>query len=114
MTRPNIRVDLPKTIIDLPNTMVDLLNTVVDLSETVVDLPNTRVDLPNSMVGPPNTMTMTSFCFCSCSELLQLKFGKKKKTAKCSAPKTVIGVTKVALTISTTLWKGFNVNFHEL
>ena len=40
----------------------------------------------------------TSFGFCSCSELLQLKFGKKKlqRNANCSAPKTVIGVTKVA------------------
>ena len=44
--------------------------------------------------------TKTSFAFCSCSELLQLKFGEEKKTmqgnANCSAPKTVIGVIKVA------------------
>ena len=44
--------------------------------------------------------TKTSFGFCSCSELLQLKFGKEEKmlqgNANCLAPKTVIGVTKVA------------------
>ena len=43
--------------------------------------------------------TKTSFGFCSCSELLQLKFcGKKtlQKIANCSDPNTVIGVTKVA------------------
>ena len=42
--------------------------------------------------------TKTSFGFCSCSELLQLKFGKMflQGNANCSAPKTVIGVTKVA------------------
>ena len=42
--------------------------------------------------------TKTSFGFCSCSELLQLKFGEKMQiaNANCSAPKTVIGVTKPA------------------
>jgi hypothetical protein len=38
------------------------------------------------------------FNFCSCSELLQLKFGEKNDAGKCKllSPKTVIGVTKVA------------------
>ena len=42
--------------------------------------------------------TKTRFGFCSCSELPQLKFGKKslQGNANCSAPKSVIGVTKVA------------------
>ena len=42
--------------------------------------------------------TKTSFGFCSCSELLKLKFGKNtlQGNANCSAPKTVRGVTKIA------------------
>ena len=42
--------------------------------------------------------TKSIFGFCSCSEFLQLKFGKKKSqgNASCSAPKTVIWLTKVA------------------
>ena len=38
--------------------------------------------------------TKTSFCFCSCSELLQLKFGKKNRREMLIAPAS--GVTKVA------------------
>ena len=40
--------------------------------------------------------TKTNFSFCSCSELLQRKFGKKIVAWKFSAPKTVIGVKRVA------------------
>ena len=44
------------------------------------------------------TSTKPSFGFCAYSELLQLKFSEKKfqGNANFSAPKTVIGVTKVA------------------
>ena len=40
----------------------------------------------------------TSFSFCSCSKLLQLKFAKKflQGNANCPAPNTVIGAIKVA------------------
>ena len=61
--------------------------------------------------------TNTSFGFCSCSELLQLKSGKKKfqGNANCSAPKTVIGLTNVAnerYLPYLQLWeKAFFVNF---
>ena len=44
--------------------------------------------------------TNNSFGFCSCSELLHLKFGEEKKTLQgntnCWSPKTVTGVSKVA------------------
>ena len=46
-----------------------------------------------------SSISKTSFGVCSCSELLQLKFVGKNMlqgNANCSAPKTVIGVTKAA------------------
>ena len=61
-----------------------------------------------------------SFGFCSCSELLPLKFGKTTSTGKCillSAEDSYMGKYggkwKI-FTISTTLWKGFNMNLHVM
>ena len=55
----------------------------------------------------------TSFSFCSCSELLQLKFREEEKfhrNANGSAPQTVQRVNKVFYAPKF-LWKGLNMNF---
>ena len=60
--------------------------------------------------------TKTSFGFCSCSELLQPKFGEEKKLCmeiQMVQPPKPCCKWKI-FAISTTLWKGSNENFSFL
>ena len=66
--------------------------------------------------------TKTSFGFCSCSDILQLTFAEKKtnlaRKCKFLSPQDSyrgdIDFKENIYTISKTLWKGLNVNWHVL